>query len=155
MRLLLPASTPSHPLRRRISARLLASAGAALAAALTLAACGTTTGSTSSFTGAKKGVAEAISSFQSDATSLDAAKICKEELAASVVSRLTTKGAKCEKSIKTALEEVDTYTVAVKSIEIKGASAVAKVKSTVYGKEQPGTMSLVKEGGKWKVADLS
>jgi hypothetical protein len=135
--------------------RRLAVLAGALATALVLAACGASTTSSKSYTGSKKGVAEAISSFQSDATALDGGKICKELLAAPVVERLTEKGATCERSIKSALEEVDTYTVTVEEIEVNGSSATAKVKSTVYGKEKAGTMSLVKEGGSWKVSDLS
>ncbi|MHB1467751.1 MAG: nuclear transport factor 2 family protein [Solirubrobacteraceae bacterium] len=154
MRLLHPFASAPRVRAPRLPRRRLGGCGAAFGAALALAACGTTTGSTSSFSGPAKGVAEAISSFQSDATALNAAKICKEELAGSVVSRLSKNGAKCEKSIKTALEETDTFTVSVKSIAVKGSSAVAKVKSTVYGKERAGTMSLVREGGKWKVANL-
>lgn len=136
------------------AARRLAAVAGALATAVALAACGTTTGSTSSFSGPSKQVAEAISTFQSDATALDSGKICKELLAAEVTKRLEAKGATCEKAIKSALEQVDNYSVTVKTIEVKGASATARVKSTVYGKEQAGTMSLVKEGGDWKLTSL-
>ena len=135
--------------------RLAATAGA-ICLALCLAACGSTTSSsTGSFKGVEKKVAETISNFQSDATSLDDGKICKELLAEPVRKRLEAKGASCEKAIKTQLEEVDTFTVTVKSISVDGSSATAKVKSTVYGKEQAGTISLAKEKGNWLISDLS
>jgi Putative lumazine-binding len=100
-------------------------------------------------------VAEAISSFQSDATSLNGTEICKELLAKPVLSRLESKGAKCSKSITTQLEEVDTYAMTVESISLTGDSATAKVTSTVDGKEKTGTISLSKEKGAWKISDLS
>lgn len=151
------ASRESSPhARRRVSrSRSLAACAGALLTAVAVTACGATTTSSKSFSGPKKGVAEAITSFQSDASSLDAGKICKELLAASVVKRLTANGTKCEKSMKSSLEDVDTYTITVESIEVTGSSATAKVKSTVYGKEKLGTMTLVKESGGWKVSNLS
>lgn len=130
----------------------------AISATLCLAACGatsSTSSSSSSFTGEKKQVAEAISSFQSDATSLEASKICSELLAKPVKSRLESKGGSCEKSIKTQLEGVDTFSVTVEEISLSGEKATAKVKSTVCGKEAPGAISFEKEKGSWMISDLS
>ncbi|MHB1538200.1 MAG: nuclear transport factor 2 family protein [Solirubrobacteraceae bacterium] len=140
--------------RRDARGRLLAACCGAVVTVLALAACGTTgASSASNYSGARKEVADAITSFQTDATGLNPGKVCKL-LAAVAIRRLDEKSAKCGRAIKTALEQVDTFTIAVDEIEVKGASATAKVKSTVYGKEEPGTISLVKEGGSWKISSL-
>ncbi len=42
----------------------------------------------------------------------------------------------------------------VQSIQLNGASASAQVQSTYAGKKRIGTLTLVKEAGKWKVSKL-
>lgn len=122
--------------------------------ALCLAACGSTTSSSKSYKGEKQHVAEVISEFQSDATTRNAEKICKELLAASVHERLKANGSECEKAIKKQLEQVDSTSITVESIAIEGSTAKAQVKSTVYGKEHPGTITLSKEKDSWRISDL-
>jgi hypothetical protein len=121
-------------------------------AALALAACGTKV-STSSFKGEQQLVAQTIANLQSDATAGEEKKICADDLAAAVVTRLG--GAKrCESTIKSQLSEIDSLEVNIQSIKIAGAGASASVKSTYEGKTRPTTVSLVKEAGKWKIAGL-
>lgn len=133
-----------------------AAALAAVGLSLCLAACGTTSSSSTSYKGVKQKVAEVISNFQSDATSRDADKICSEVLAASVRAKLKANGGSCGKVIKKQLEQVDTYSITVEQIELnaKHTSAQAQVKSTIYGKERPGTIALAKEKGSWRISDL-
>jgi hypothetical protein len=123
--------------------------------ALALAACGNTV-STSAFKGPQHEVAQAISDLQADATAGDEKKLCTRDLAASVVTRLGGKSA-CEKSLKQQVTEIDNLEVTVNSIQVAGpASATAKVKSTYSGKKgKETTISLVKEGGRWKLATVS
>jgi hypothetical protein len=138
-----------QPALKRLSAL---SCAAALAWAL--AACGSTV-STSSFQGPKHEVAQTISDLQADATSGDQKKVCSRDLAAAVVTRLGGRSG-CEKAIKQQLNEIDSLEVSVSSIQLAGgASATAKVKSVYGGKKRVGTVSLVKEGSRWKLAALS
>ncbi len=124
--------------------------------ALALAACSTTSStSTSGFSGVKREVAERIADFQSDANSSEEKKICADDLAARIVGRLGgTKG--CEAAVKRQLDQVDELEVSVESVEMgaHGTSATATVKSIREGKSRASTLSLVKEGGKWKISGV-
>jgi hypothetical protein len=122
--------------------------------ALALAGCATTT-TTAGFKGVDHEAAQTIANFQSDATDAEQKKICADDLAATLVTRLG--GAKgCETAIKSQLAEVDSMEVSVQSVQIasNGATATAGVKSVHEGKKRASTVSLVKEGGKWKIAGL-
>jgi hypothetical protein len=123
-------------------------------AALGLTACGSAV-STSSFKGEQHEVAQAISNFQTAATTGEYKKICGEMLSATVVARL--QGAKsCEKAIKNQLAEIDNLQVSVQSVQLAGGSAgaTADVGSIYEGKTQVRKLSLVKEGKHWKIAGL-
>ncbi len=123
--------------------------------ALALAACASTV-STSGYSGAKRSVAQTVANLQSDATAGDQKKICANDLAAATVARLG--GAKgCESAVKSQLAEVDSLEVTVQSIQLaKGeTAATAQVKSVHQGKSRPSSISLVKEGGKWKISGAS
>jgi hypothetical protein len=112
--------------------------------ALALAGCATTT-TTAGFKGVDHEAAQTIANFQSDATDAEQKKICADDLAATLVTRLG--GAKgCETAIKSQLAEVDSMEVSVQSVQIasNGATATAGVKSVHEGKK----------GGKWKIAGL-
>ncbi|HEX5224543.1 MAG TPA: hypothetical protein VFW29_05380 [Solirubrobacteraceae bacterium] len=127
---------------------------AGLLAALALGACGTTV-STSKFKGEQHAVAQAIADFQTHATATEQAKVCEQDLAAKVVSGLGGKKG-CEAAIKRQLGQVDNLEVTVDSVAVAadGRTATASVRSTYGGKQTPGTIALVKEGGKWKLAGL-
>jgi hypothetical protein len=125
------------------------------ASALAVAACGSSV-STAGFAGVQHEVAQTIANLQTDATAGEQKKICANDLAAAVVTRLGgTKG--CEAAIKSQLTEVDSLEVTVQSVDVApdGRAATASVKSIREGKSHPGTISLVKEGGKWKLASVS
>lgn len=118
-----------------------------------LAACGTASSSTSTsaFKGVKREVAQGVADLQSDAASAEQKKICGEDLAASVVRGLGgSKG--CEAAIKRQLDQVDELEVSVESVTVSGRTAIAAVKSIHEGKSKLSTLTLVKEGGRWKVA---
>lgn len=123
--------------------------------ALALAACAKTV-STAGFKGAEQEVATTIKNLQADATASEQKKICVNDVAASVVKGLGgTKG--CEAAIKSELSEVDSLEVTVQSIKLapSGTTATADVKSVHEGTSRASTVSLVKEGGKWKVSSVS
>src|ERR1035438_742203 len=122
--------------------------------AVTLAACASTV-STSSFKAPQQAVAQTVANLQTDATAGEQKKICANDLASATVARLGgTKG--CEAAIKSQLTEVDSLEVSVQSVKLaaNAASATAQVRSIRQGKSAPSTMSLVKEGGKWKISGL-
>jgi hypothetical protein len=123
----------------------------ALLLALGMTACGSASVSTSSFKGEAKAVAQAIANLQSNATAGEEQKICAEDLAAPIVTRLGGKRG-CETAIKDQLTEVDSFEVTVESVQVTGARATASVKSITSGKASLHTLTLVKEGGKWKTA---
>ena len=119
--------------------------------ALAISGCTTKT-STSNFSGTEKTVAHTIAGLQSAVTAGEQKKICTEILSASVVSSLGgTKG--CEAAIKEQVTEIDGTEADVKSVQVNGTTATAEVKSTYSGKKgQLSQVTLVEEGGKWKVS---
>jgi hypothetical protein len=136
--------------------RPIAGLSGLLLCTLALGACGTTSAtSTSSFSGVKREVAQTIASFQSNANSSEQSKICSQELAHGIVTRLG--GAKgCEAALKTQLGEIDNPELAIASVSLSadGASASATVRSIREGKSHTDTLLLVKEAGRWKIAGL-
>lgn len=137
--------------------------------AIGLAGCGATV-STSAFKGEQHEVAQTVANLQADSTSGEVKKICTNDLASGVVARLggTTS---CEAAIKSQLDQVDNLEVSVQSVQISAASArkpgvktasktasaktaSAKVRSIHNGKTRESSVSLVKEGGKWKISGL-
>ncbi|HWJ49756.1 MAG TPA: hypothetical protein VNR42_01970 [Solirubrobacteraceae bacterium] len=119
-----------------------------------LTACASTV-STTGFSGAKRNVAQTVANLQSDATAGEQKKICANDLAAATVARLGgVKG--CESAVKSQLAEVDSLEATVQSIQLaKGeAAATAQVKSIHQGKSRLSSLSLVKEGGKWKISGV-
>jgi hypothetical protein len=129
------------------------SAAAAALAALSLTACATTV-STSGYKGEEKAVAQRVSDFQADATASDEKKVCENDLAAAVKTRLRTGGSDCKSALKHQLSQIDTLELKLKSIAVKGRSASARVTSTWSGKSRESTLALVKEGGAWRIAAL-
>jgi hypothetical protein len=124
--------------------------------ATTVTACGATTSvSTSAFKGEQQKVAQAIAHLQSHATALEAKKICAEDLAAARVAQLNAAPGRCKQAIESQLKQIDSFETTVQSVQISGPAATARVKSVVAGKKTVQTITLTKEGGKWKVSGLS
>ena len=136
----------------------------AASVALGLAACGSTV-STAGFQGEEHKVAQALSSFQSDATAGDAHKICTSDLAKTVVARLNATELKsgsttastvagCERAIKNQLIQVDNLEAKIEAVKVApgGGSASATVKSIRYGKSTLESVSLLREGASWKIS---
>jgi hypothetical protein len=127
-------------------------------AALALGGCGQTV-STASFKGEEHEVAKAIANLQSDVGTSDQQKICSNDLASAVVARLNAARGGCKAVIKDQLAQIDSSSATVDSVTLAGSAAKrtasAKVRSTYAGKTRSKTVSLVKEGGKWKIAAVS
>jgi hypothetical protein len=131
--------------------------GAALLA-LGLTACGSQV-STGSFKGEQHQVAQAIANLQTDARAGDEQKVCANDLAASVVTRLNAAPGGCKRAIKDQLAQIDNFDVTVESVQITGTAgkrtATAKVKSVYSGKSRIKTVTLVPEAGKWKLLAIA
>lgn len=135
------------------SPRQLAAGLCTLALAAGPVACGETA-STSGFNGESHNVAQAVSNFQSDTTAGDQKKLCENDLAATVTARL--RGASgCQAVLKEQLHEIDALGLTIESIAVNGASATAHVKTTYSGKSRITTLTLVKEGARWKISGAS
>jgi hypothetical protein len=133
--------------------RLLAILCAVLCAAV-LTACASTA-SSSSFKGTEHDAAQTVANLQSDATAGNDKKICTNDLAAPIVARLGgVKG--CEAAIKAELGETDNLEASIVSVAIapSGTTATARVNGDHRGKKQVQSVTLVKEGGAWKISGL-
>jgi hypothetical protein len=123
-----------------------------------LAACGSTV-ATSSFKGEQHEVAQTISNLQSDTRAGDQQKVCENDLAGPVLTRLSTTPGGCKQAIKGQLAEIDNFDVTVESVQITGSgskrTATARVKSVYNGKSRLRTVSLIFEGGKWKILSVA
>lgn len=133
-----------------IPPRQLACGLCVAAVALGLTACGETA-STSSFKGESHSVAQSVSDFQSDATAGDQKKLCENDLSSALTARLKSSGG-CQTVLKNQLHELDALNLTIESIAVNGATASARVKSTWSGKGRTTTLSLVKEGARWKIS---
>jgi hypothetical protein len=126
---------------------------AAALSALVLGACGTTV-STSGYKGEAEAVAQRVANFESNVTASEAQKICSEDLSAVVKTKLKAAGGDCEGALKSQLKQIDVPELTIRSIEVKGPAAKARVRSTWSGKTAESTLVLVKEGSDWRIATL-
>jgi hypothetical protein len=124
--------------------------------ALGLSACAKTV-STSGLSGEAKDAAETIKALQSDATSGDQKKVCDNDLAKALVTKLNAASGGCQQALKGQLAEIDSLELNIDTVQVTSAAhaATATVTSVYAGKKRKSTLSLVKEGSKWKIAALS
>jgi hypothetical protein len=123
-----------------------------LLCALGASACGTTT-STAGFKGAEHEAAQTIADLQSDITSSERKKICERDLAAPVVAKLGGKKS-CETVVKNRLSEIDNTELTVEKVNVQGDKATAQVKSVYGGKKQIRSVTLAKEGSRWRITAI-
>jgi len=134
-----------------VSSRIFIVASACLAVAL--GGCSLTPSSTSNtagFTGVQGLIASQLNKFASDASSDNPTDLCTNVLASSVVDKLNRSGG-CKTDITNQLKTIDDFSLTVKTVNVKGATATAAVQTVQNGKKVIGTMSLVRESGVWKV----
>jgi hypothetical protein len=126
--------------------------------ALGLSACAKTV-STNGLKGEAKDAAETIKNLQTDVTASDQKKVCENDLAKALVTRLNATPGGCQAALKSQLAEIDSLELNVVSVEVGGTpaarTATAKVTSIYSGKKRAGTLTLAKEGSKWKISGLS
>jgi hypothetical protein len=124
--------------------------------ALGLSACAKTV-STSGLSGEAKDAAETIKALQSDVTAGDQKKVCENDLAQTLVTKLSAAGGGCQQAIKSQLAEVDSLELNIDTVQVTsdGHTANAVVTSVYAGKKRKSKLTLVKEGEKWKISALS
>jgi hypothetical protein len=130
---------------------------AALALAALTAGCGRAEpDSSGKFKGEEKLVANAIEDLQTAGEKDDAAKICNELLARSVVQSIRQAGAKtCAARVKDSLDDADVHELTVRSVTVRGTTATATVASDDGNeKDRIDTMTLTKEDRRWKISAL-
>ena len=73
-----------------------------------------------------------------------------------LTARLRSAGG-CEAVLKNQLHEIDALNMTIESINVSGTNtrALARVKSTYSGKSRITTLTLVKEGSRWKISGAS
>lgn len=129
--------------------------------AVVAAGCGSTSGdvSSASFKAPEEvAVANAVQDFSDAARKRDYSAICSDQLAAPLVKRLDTerKTGHCSDRLKESLRDVDSTKLAVRAVQVTGATAVATVQATGTGKAEPAQrLTLAKEGTRWKLAGLA
>lgn len=121
--------------------------------ALGLSACAQTV-STSGLKGDAKSAGETVKDLQSDVTTGESKKVCQKDLASAVVKRLQSAPGGCQGTIKEQLAEIGSVELTVESVQVSGTTATARVKSVYSGKKRTSTISLVKEGARWKIASF-
>jgi hypothetical protein len=123
--------------------------------ALGLSACAKTV-STSGLSGEAKDAAETIKALQSDVTAGDQKKVCATDLAKPLVAKLNAASGGCEQAVKDQLAEIDSLELNIDTVQVTSAAhtASAVVTSVYSGKKRKSTLSLVKEGDKWKISAL-
>jgi hypothetical protein len=136
--------------------RVVTVAAALAFAAGTVGCGGAKPDSSGKFKGEKRLVANAIEDLQSAGEKGKAGRICDELLAAKVVAAIRQAGGKtCRATVKDSLDDADTYELTVKAVTVHGTTATATVVSDNGNKkDRTDTMTLVKEGPRWKISAL-
>ena len=127
----------------------------ALAATL-LAACAPTASKNSAtgFRGDQRQAAQTIEDLQSAGTDRDGTKVCRDLLTRALAAKLARGGRTCAATVKAALEDTDSADMTVESVRVSGSRATARVRLETGKRDRRTTISLAKEGGRWRVAGL-
>jgi uncharacterized protein YceK len=127
----------------------------ALLLTLAVAGCTSTTSSSSSaskFSGTEADVAKVVEDLQTAGQRKDAAKVCSQLLAKSLVTKLDGDGTSCTQEMDHAAADADDFDLDVRDVTVSGDSATAKVQR---GSDGPtATFTFVREANRWKIASL-
>jgi copper chaperone CopZ len=129
---------------------------AALAAAALAAGCAPQQSSSSDkvsqFRGDQRAVAQAVEDLESAAQDGNEAKLCTQVLARSFADRIGAAGGGCTNAVKAAIKDTDSIDMTVQSVRVNGDRATARVKFETGKNDRRGNVTLVREGGRWRVA---
>jgi hypothetical protein len=131
-------------------------AATSLAAAALAVGCGATNeDSSADFRGQQALVASTVEDLEAAASDREGEQeICGQLLAAALVDRLSARGATCRQTVENALENTDTSDLTVRGVQVRGPRATARVTADLGDRDRSYTVALVREGGRWKVAQL-
>ena len=131
---------------------------ALLAAGLAVAGCASSSkDSTDKFKGEARSVAQVVEDLQDAGRRGNADRICEDLLAKAVIQRLaaqSTSRRDCGATLDDALDDADIFDLSVEKVDVRGARATAVVKSDAGNKDRTDTLTLVKEGRNWKLAEI-
>jgi copper chaperone CopZ len=129
---------------------------AALALAALAAGCApqqsSSSDSVSKFNGDQRAVARSVEDLESAASDSDEAKLCTQVLARALTDRLAAAGGGCTNAVNAAIKDTDSLDMTVESVRVNGDRATARVKFETGKNDRRGTVALVREGGRWRVA---
>jgi putative lumazine-binding protein len=130
----------------------------ALLAVLAVAGCAPQSSSTNDsagdFRGAQRQAAQAIEDLESAASDGDQAKICRDLLSRALAGRLASSGRSCPATVDEALKDTDSFDITVESVRVNGERATARVKLETGDDDRRATISLVREGNRWRIASF-
>jgi hypothetical protein len=128
-----------------------------VAAALVVAGCGGQQGSEDTsdrFRGQQRLVANTVEDLQSAAEDSDEGKICRDLLARALADRLARGAGGCQATVAAALEDSDTNELDVRSVQITGERATARVRMETGDRDRVTQVALVRERNGWRIAEL-
>jgi hypothetical protein len=105
---------------------------------------------TGRFQGASKDVAKALDDLTDAARRKDGQRACAQLLSRRIVDALDKAGG-CQKAMKEQFGDADVSTLDVKSIQVDGDRATARVESDFDGDKRVSTIPLVRESNSWRV----
>ena len=114
----------------------------------------TTSDSAGDFRGAQRQAAQTIEDLESAASDGNQAKICRDLLSRALAGRLASGGRACPATVDAALKDTDSFGLTVESVRVNGDRATARVKLETGTNDRRATISLVREGGRWRIAGL-
>jgi hypothetical protein len=105
---------------------------------------------TGRFQGESKDVARTLDDLTDAARRKDGQRACAELLSRRIVDALGRAGG-CQKAMEDQFGDADAFTLDVKSIQVDGDRATARVESDFNGVKRVTTLPLVREGNSWRV----
>jgi len=116
-----------------------------------LAGCGAAASSAGDFEGEEARVAETVQDVQEAGTADEAQEVCDELFARALAQRFQAGGGgDCRQEVGTAFDDADEFELTVQDVTIQGTTARARVE----GDGGTRTLTLVREGGRWRVSEL-
>jgi hypothetical protein len=105
---------------------------------------------TGRFRGDAKAVAQALDDLAETGRKKDGQRACAELLSHRRVDALD-KGGGCRKAMEDQFDDADVFKLDVRSIDVSGDRASARVLSDFDGKQVPRTLGLVREDRRWRL----
>ena len=121
---------------------------ALLVCGLTVSACGGPSES--------ERVHETVEAFGRATAAKDYQRLCDQLLAPELVEEVESAGLPCELALRRGLGDVESPTLTIGRIEVRGDRATAQVRSAAAGQEpSEDTLQLVRVGDSWRIASLT